>query len=89
MSNRQAPSDRIERSDSLAASDLPVDSALPAWITPELIEDTIRVWQPYYATALTPQDAITIVRDLGRLLDVLCRNETSKSQRKHADGANG
>jgi hypothetical protein len=48
--------------------------AVPAWITPELIDHTIRTWQPYYATRLTPEDAVTMILNVGRLLDVLSRH---------------
>lgn len=51
--------------------DDPTKLAAPAWITPELIDLTIRVWQPYYATRLTPADAIIMIQDVGRLFGVL------------------
>ena len=55
--------------------ELPPDT--PAWITPELVAHTIRVWQPYYSDALTPKDAITMVQSVGRLFSVLREsNET-------------
>ena len=44
---------------------------LPAWISSELIEDTIRVWQPYYEQPLTVDDAIQILLCVDRLVDVL------------------
>ena len=44
---------------------------LPAWISSELIEDTIRVWQPYYDHRLTIDDAIQILIGVDRLLEVL------------------
>ena len=31
-----------------------VPAGTPDWITAELIAQTIRVWQPYYAAVLTP-----------------------------------
>lgn len=43
----------------------------PAWITPELIAETIRVWQPYCANELTRADALEIVLNVGRLFGVL------------------
>ena len=43
----------------------------PAWISSELIEDTIRVWQPYYDRPLGVEDAIEILRGVDRLIDVL------------------
>ena len=44
---------------------------LPAWISSELIEDTIRVWQPYYDQPLTVDDAIQILLCVDRVVDVL------------------
>ncbi len=40
---------------------------IPAWITPELIADTIRVWQPYYTESLTVQDAVGMLMSVGNL----------------------
>jgi hypothetical protein len=48
----------------------------PAWITPELVQRTIRVWQPFYPSSLTPDDAVTILGSVGRLFQVLSRNES-------------
>ena len=44
---------------------------VPDWITPELIDETIRVWQPYYREPLTRQDAIEMLSDISRLVAVL------------------
>jgi hypothetical protein len=44
-------------------------SGLPTWITAELIEETITVWQPYYATKLTAEDAAEILQNVGRMLE--------------------
>ena len=44
---------------------------VPDWITPELIEETLRVWQPYYASTLTAKDAAYILTGVGRLLETL------------------
>ena len=43
----------------------------PEWITAELIEATIRVWQPYYQATLTPDEAVTMIQSVGRLYEVL------------------
>ena len=45
--------------------------SLPAWITPELIAQTLDVWQPYYRNRLTEQDAVDILLGVGRLFDAL------------------
>jgi len=48
-----------------------VPAGTPDWITPELVEETIRVWQPYYKDVLTPEEAVTMILDVGRLFDAL------------------
>ena len=37
-----------------------VPAGAPDWITPELVEATIRVWQPYYKDVLTPEEAVIL-----------------------------
>ena len=48
-----------------------VPAGSPDWITPELVEATIRVWQPYYKEVLTPEEAVTMILTVGRLFDAL------------------
>ncbi len=48
-----------------------VPAGTPDWITAELIEQTIRVWQPYYEATLTPEEAVTMILTVGRLYQVL------------------
>jgi hypothetical protein len=62
--DNQAPED---------ATEMTVPQCAPAWITPELIRETILVWQPYYSESITPEAAYTILQNTGRLLDVLFR----------------
>lgn len=50
-----------------------VPPGTPEWITPELIRRTLQVWQPYYAERLTPEDAVTMIRNVGELFAVLSR----------------
>lgn len=52
---------------------------LPAWITPELIAETLRVWQPYYREELTTDGAVEILEAASGLLSVLTRR-TTKSE---------
>ena len=49
----------------------PANSGLPAWMTPELIESTLRVWQPYYEKPLTTDDAVEILRNVSQLMRAL------------------
>lgn len=66
---RVQPERESERDDAAVA----VPPGTPEWITPELIRRTLQVWQPYYAQRLTPEDAVTIIRNAGELFAVLSR----------------
>jgi hypothetical protein len=53
-----------------------VPAGTPEWVTAELIEQTIRVWQPYYKSRLTPDDAVTMILNVGRLYEVFSRESS-------------
>ena len=57
----------------MTENDVRIPPGTPAWITPELVADTLRVWQPYYKEKLTTADAVEIMMNVSRLYDVLCR----------------
>ncbi|MDX2199513.1 MAG: hypothetical protein SF069_11155 [Phycisphaerae bacterium] len=40
----------------------------PAWITPAVVERTLRVWQPRYRAPLTQAEVIAILIRVDRLL---------------------
>lgn len=65
----------VLREDTTSNSAAPTPSALraglPAWISEELIQETLTAWQPYYRQVLSDADAIGILRTMGRLVDVL------------------
>ena len=67
MARRNQQRDCGTRED--AKSILPAGA--PDWITAELIEATIRVWQPYYEEVLTPEEAVTMILTVGRLFYAL------------------
>ena len=48
-----------------------VPAGTPEWITAELIEQTIRVWQPHYQATLTPEEAVTMILNVGRLYQAI------------------
>jgi hypothetical protein len=50
-------------------SDVPAGT--PAWVTPELIDQTIRVWQPYYREPLKPEDALAMILGVAELHRVI------------------
>ncbi len=66
-------SPRNQNLDCTTEDDAPriVPAGVPDWITAELIERTIAVWQPYYDEVLTPEDAATMIADVGRLYQAL------------------
>jgi hypothetical protein len=43
----------------------------PDWISMDLVHETVRVWQPYYPTPLSMDDAVAILRRVGHLFSVL------------------
>lgn len=67
MARRNRQSDCRIREDATSI----VPAGAPDWITPELVEATIRTWQPYYKEVLTPEEAVTMILDVGRLFDAL------------------
>ena len=48
-----------------------VPAGAPPWITPELIEHTLRVWQPFYESQLISEDALEIIMSVDRVSDLL------------------
>lgn len=48
-----------------------VPPGTPAWITAELIEHTLRTWQPFYEDQLIPEQAVEIIMSVDRMMDVL------------------
>ena len=49
----------------------------PPWLTENLVEATIRVWQPFYDQLLTRDDAIEMILCAGRLVGILARPRES------------
>ena len=45
--------------------------SIPAWVTDEMIQRTLTLWQPYYKFTLTTDDAVCILLRVGMLIDVL------------------
>ena len=67
MSRSNRKDDCVVREDAKSI----VPAGAPDWITPELVEATIRVWQPYYQAIVTPEEAVTMILNVGRLFDAL------------------
>ena len=73
MSRSNRKRDCVTREDAKSI----VPAGTPDWITDELIERTIRVWQPYYQAVLTPEEAVTMIQTAGRLYQALSSGSSS------------
>lgn len=64
--------DRRERGERLPEPEYPaeVPPGAPAWITPDLMRETYRVWGVYYADQLTPRDALGMLIAVGQLAEL-------------------
>jgi len=69
------PAEQAQLGEKDRRSDAPgaVPPDTPAWITSELVRLTQKVWEPRYGRPLSPEEAITIVRNAGRLFELLSR----------------
>lgn len=62
---------------------VPVDAAVelpegtPEWIAEDLIRATIGVWQPYSVETITPEDAVALLENVGRLFGVIAQESSS------------
>lgn len=63
----------------------PLPAGTPDWVTHELIEHTLSVWQPRYERQLSVEDAIVILTGAARLMRTLQESglrEVEKSQQQ-------
>ncbi|MEX2167746.1 MAG: hypothetical protein WD851_00420 [Pirellulales bacterium] len=74
MSRRRSPTPDLSAS-RLAVFQPPAGA--PTWVTPELIEKTIRVWQRFYEAPLTAEDALGIILNVSGLVEVLSQRASS------------
>ena len=59
--------------------EIEVPRGAPCWITADLLEDTLAVWQPRYLTILTFDDALEMLLNIGRLANAMgltCRKSS-------------
>ncbi len=50
-------------------------SDLPDWVSDDLLQKTVEIWQPYYPDQLTREDAIAIINNVGGVIDCLRREK--------------
>lgn len=55
------------------AVSMQVPPGTPPWISADLIDHTIRVWEPHYGQPLTREEAVEILVAVGNLAEALGR----------------
>lgn len=63
-------------------NDVRVPAGAPTWVTPELIQHTLRVWQPFYEHPLTAQDALGMILSIGRIVEPLTEPDPKLTSEK-------
>ena len=69
-----------------AGDPLTLPAGTPDWISPQLVEQTLRVWQPYSRQLLTVADAIEMILNVGRLSNALSRGDRHEAVRGVSPG---
>ena len=59
-----------------------VPPGAPHWVTPELMEETLRIWQPFYPDRLIPEDALEIIMGADRMFDLLSKGPSHEAVRR-------
>lgn len=62
-----------------------VPPGTPSWVTADLIESTIRVWQPFYSHQLIPEDALEMIMAVDRLFEVMSRESGHEEVRRSCE----
>lgn len=79
MSRRRI--DDAANSSESARHEVHVPPGAPSWITADLIAKTLKVWQPYYSQELIPEDALDMILNVGRIVQVLQRGGDDEAVR--------
>lgn len=59
-----------------------VPAGASGWVTVELLEQTRRVWQPYYREPLNELDLLEMILGVGRMLDLLSQGTDHETVRR-------
>ena len=65
------PNDRIEFVRTRGWKGGEVPDGAPSWITSELINETIQVWQRFYEESLNEKDALVLLLNVSELIEVV------------------
>ena len=58
-----------------------VPPGAPRWVTLQLLEETLRVWQPYYKNPLTSEEALGMIMSVSQLNSVLTGGQDHEAVR--------
>lgn len=61
----------MRRTAPVAQREFHVPAGAPDWVTEELLQEAIDVWQPYYKHELSMEDALEITLSVGRLAEAI------------------
>ncbi len=78
MSQEDSTSSRPAPAQSPAHS---LPAGAPAWVTADLIERTIRVWQRFYTVQFTIEDALAMILNVAGLVEVFSRGDRHEAIR--------
>lgn len=55
-----------------------IPAGAPSWVTADLIERTIKIWQPFYTNPLIPEDALEMIMGVDQLFSVVSRTTNNE-----------
>ncbi len=58
-----------------------VPAGSPSWVTEELIELTLKTWQPFYANQLIEADALEMIMGVDQLFGIVSRDKSREKIR--------
>ena len=58
-----------------------VPAGAPSWVTEELIELTLKTWQPFYSRQLIETDALEMIMGVDQLFGVMSRDKSNEKIR--------
>ncbi len=58
-----------------------VPAGSPSWVTEELVEQTLKTWQPYYSHQLIESDALEMIMGVDQLFGVVSRDKSNEKIR--------
>lgn len=64
----------------MKSPDPPESPMCPSWITEEMIEETQRVWGPFYDQPITRDEAIDMMTTIARLGKLILNEEIRKEE---------